>query len=144
MRVILSFCIVFASTFYGSAQTGFFLIIEKGFCEHPAMSLDNTQKYCIPEEPIIKGSEFKPEGNLLSDVSTQSQFFNLRFTNSGFETLKVICEQMPEKKLVLVVNGKAVGTYDNKNLKPRQVIQISGKADSKEISWIFENLKKDN
>src|SRR5258706_2710293 len=142
MRVIFSFCVVFASTFYAAAQTGFFLIIEKGFCEHPAMSLDNTEKYCIPEEPIIKASEFKPEGDLQNDAITQIQFFNLRFTKSGFETLKVICEQMPEKKLVFVVNGKAVGTYDSKNFKPGQVIQISDKAKSKMISWVFENLKK--
>src|SRR5258708_6315369 len=144
MRVILSFCIVFASTFYAAAKTGFFLIIEKGFCAHPAMSLDDKQKYCIPEEPIIKESEFKTEGNLENDPISQSQFFNLRFTKSGFETLKVICELMPEKRLVFVVNGKAVGTYDSKNLKPGQVIQISDKAKSKMISWIFENLKKNN
>src|SRR5258706_4779024 len=144
MKVILSFCIAFASTFYAAAQTGLFLIVEKGFCEHPTMSLDGTQKYCIPEEPIIKELEFKTEGNLENDASTHSQFFNLRFSKSGFETLKVICERMPEKKLVFVVSGKAVGTYDSKNLKPAQVIQISGKPDSKEISWIFENLKKKN
>jgi hypothetical protein len=52
----------------------------------------------------------------------------------------VIFQQLPESKLVFVVNGKAVGTFDHK--EPKQVIQIYGKVGSKEIQEIFDALKK--
>jgi hypothetical protein len=140
MKIIFTLCLLYSHVF-AFGQTGFFLLVDKGSCERSAVALDNKQKYCITEEPIIKQSEFKIEGELQNYSQTQTEFFNLRFTKSGFETLKLICDRMPEKKLVFVVKGRAVGTYDGKNLRPRQVIQISGKSDSKEIRWVLENLR---
>jgi hypothetical protein len=141
---ILVSCFAFALTFSAAAQTGFFLIIEEEKCEHAVVSLDEKQKYCITEEPIIGTSEFKVEGDLQVETSTKNYFFNIRFTKNGFEKLKVICANMPEKKLVFVVKGKVAGAYDNKKLKPRQVIQIIGDTDSKSVSWFFENVKTSN
>jgi hypothetical protein len=131
--------------FCATAQTGFFLAMEDIVkCEHLATSLDFKQKYCITEEPIISETEFKVEGGLQNDLITQNQFFNLRFSKTGFEKLKTICERLPQDKLVFVVKGKAIGTYESKNLKPAQLIQISAKADSNDLSWVLENLKKTN
>jgi len=134
-------CVILLSTLCAFAQTGFFFVDNKGHCSIAVKSVNNQDEYCITEEPIIKGSEFKTEGNLQYDLTQQNQFFNIRFTKNGFETLKLICEHMPEKGLVLVVNGKVAGTYDGKNLKPTLVMPVSGKANSKEITWVFENLK---
>jgi hypothetical protein len=143
MRIFFTaFCFFQISVFYATAQTGFFLIIEnKEHCAHPVTSIDFQEEYCITEIAIIKESEFKAEGELQSDLVLNSRFFYIRFTKSGFETLKMICEHLPEKHLVLVVNGKAIGTYDGKKLKPTERMPIIGKADSKEINWVFENLK---
>lgn len=127
------------------AQTGFFLVVEnKDQCPHLVKAVDFLQEYCIPEEPIIKPSEFKVEGNLEYDLSQTTQYFIIHFTKSGFETLKLICDHMPEKQLVLVVGGKAAGVYDKKKLTPAQIMPINGKADSKEIKWVFETLKNLN
>src|SRR5205814_333803 len=131
--------------FYLKAQTGFFLVIEaKDFCEHPILSFDEKRKYCITDEAIIGKSEFKVDSELQFDLTQKNQFFNLRFTKQGFETLKMICQHMPEKTLVFIVNGKAAGTYNSKGLKPTLIMPINGIANSDEIKWVFENLKKVN
>ncbi len=135
-------CFIFVSPIKNLAQTGFFLAIEnKDQCPHLVKAVDFLQEYCITEEPIIKSSEFKVEGSLEYDLSRTTQYFIIHFTKSGFETLKLICSYMPEKQLVLVVDGKAAGVYDKKKLKPTQIMPINGKADSKEIKWVYETLK---
>jgi hypothetical protein len=127
--------------YYSSAQTGFFLALDKTVpCTKSLVSLDEQQKYCITDEPIIKSSEFKVEGKIQDDLTQKNQYFNIRFTKSGFETLKLICEHLPEKQLLLVVNGKVAGTYQSKNLRPMSVMPISGTANSQEIKWLYENL----
>jgi hypothetical protein len=137
------FYFVFISSLCALSQTGFFLVVgNNDHCSRLVKSFDYLQQYCITEEPIIKEMEFKAEGSLQYGLTQQEQFFNIRFTKNGFETLKLICKHLPDKKLVLVVNGKGIGTYDNRNLKPTVLMQISGKANSKEINWVFENLKK--
>ncbi len=133
-----------AIRFCASAQTGFFLIAEtKGNCSHLVKSVDyqNQNEYCITDEPIIKSAEFSVVGQLQYDLLKTTQFFNIRFTKSGYETLKLICDHMPEKQLLFVVTNKAAGIFDSKKLKPSQLMPISGVADSKEIKWVFENVK---
>lgn len=129
--------------FSAAAQTGFYLIVDdKQPCEKSLFAVDKyiSTKYCVTDEPIIKESEFKVDSKILEDLTKQHQYFNIRFTKSGFETLKLICEHLPENQLVFVVKGKVAGTYASKNLKPAMVIPISGKANSAEIKWVYENL----
>jgi hypothetical protein len=126
-----------------SAQTGFFLIVDnKNSCSKPLYSLDGRQRYCVTDEAIIKDSEFKVEGNIQDDLTQRNQYFTIRFTKNGLETLKLICENFPEQKLLFVVNGKVAGTYDNKKLIPMALMPISGLANSKEIKWVYDNLTK--
>lgn len=141
MKVQLLFCSLLTSVFCAHSQTGFYLVAQDGDCSHKVTSLDQKQ-YCITDKPIIEQTEFKAEGNLQREIPSQKQYFNLRFTKAGFEKLKVICERLPEKKLVFVVNGQAVGTFEH--MQPKQVIQIIDTPSSKEIGKILEALKKDN
>lgn len=122
--------------------TGFFLALDNTTNCKPIPTLDGQNEFCITDEAIIKESEFKVDGVLQDDLLKKTQYFNLRFSQSGFETLKLICEKLPEKKLLFVVNGKVVGAYDNKKFKPSQIIPISGISNSKEIKWVYEALKK--
>jgi hypothetical protein len=121
-------------------QTGLFLVIEKGDCAHIAMSLDSSQQFCIPEEPIINKTEFKTEGVLQQEALSQNQYFNLQLSNRGFEKFKLIYEHLAEKELVFVVDGKAVGTLQDS--QPRKVIQIIDRAGSKKLEPILEALCK--
>jgi len=141
MKTSLLLCLLFAAITCAQAQTGFFLVAEDRDCSHKVTALDQKQ-YCITDKPIIEQTEFKAEGNLLREVPSQKQYFNLRFTKAGFEKLKVICERLPERKLVFVVNGQAVGTFEH--MQPKQVIQIIDTPTSKEIGKVLDALKKDN
>ncbi len=146
MKILFTiFCHLLISNFSVFAQTGFFLVVDnKEHCIHLLKSVDYQQEFCVPEEPIIKSSEFNVEGKLEYDVLKENQFFNLRFSQTGFETLKLICQRLPLKQLVLVVNGKVAGTFDSKKMKPIQLMAINGKADSKEIKWVYETLRDKN
>src|SRR5258706_14260190 len=128
MKIYLSaFCLflVSISNFCALAQTGFFLIVTtKENCSHLIKTVDNGQEYCITGDPIIGGGEFQVEGNLQDDLLHENQFFSLRLTTGGLETLRLICTNFPEKQLVLVVNGKSAGIYNNKNFKPAQLMSI--------------------
>jgi len=42
--------------------------------------MDEKQKYCIPEEPIINESEFKAEGKLQYDLLQKNQFISVHYT----------------------------------------------------------------
>jgi len=146
MKLIILFAAFFIFTSgFSSAQTGFFLIVtSKENCPHLVKSVDYKQTYCIPNDPIIGGKEFRVEGNLQYDLTHENQFFGLRLTKEGLETLRLICANLPEKQLVLVVNGKAAGLYNNKNFKPAELMSISGKANSPEFHWVYDNLKDKN
>ena len=123
-----------------SAQTGFFLRLDAKTSEsHLVSAVDSKNEFLVPLEPIINETEFKLADSLQHDALNNDLFFNIRFTKIGFETLKMICNSLPEKELLLVVNGKAIN-LTNKS-RPRQLMRISGPPNSKEISWIFENLK---
>jgi hypothetical protein len=123
-----------------SAQTGFFLKLDaKTSDSHLVTTVDAKTEFLVPLEPIIPASEFNLYDSLQRDPIYNDEYFNIRFTKIGFETLKMICESLPDKELLLVVNGKAV-TLTNKS-KPRQTMRISGPVNSKEIRWIFENLR---
>jgi hypothetical protein len=142
---LLTICLVLISSFWARAQTGFFMMLStKEDCSRLVKTLDFKQQYCVTEDPIISGAEFSVEGNLQYDLVHENQSFSIRFTKAGLETLTLICTRLPEKQLVLVVDGKAAGTYDNKNIKPTQIMPISGKADSKEINWVYDKLKNRN
>jgi hypothetical protein len=144
-RIFFTGVFLFTAGFSAVAQTGFFLIVpNKENCPHLVKTVDNNQEYCIPNDPIINGEEFHAEGNLQYDPARNNQFFGLRLTKAGLETLRLICANFPEKQLVLVVNGKAAGLYDNKNFKPAPLMSISGKANSKEFNWVYEKLKNKN
>src|SRR5579859_2846644 len=104
MKKFFSLYLLLAANFYAHAQTGFFLMAEDRDCSHKVTALDSKQ-YCITDQPIIDKSEFKAEGNLQREVVSQRQCFNLRFTKAGFEKLKVICDQLPDRPLIFVVNG---------------------------------------
>ncbi|HLZ16859.1 MAG TPA: hypothetical protein VKQ08_07455, partial [Cyclobacteriaceae bacterium] len=107
--------ISFAMDFSANAQTGFYLIIENiGKCSHEVEDFDGKKKYCIPENAIVNRTDFKVEGHLQYSLDLKEQFFNIRFNKSSFETLKIIHDGMLNSKLVLVVNGKAMGVYDRK------------------------------
>jgi hypothetical protein len=142
MKIIIPACfILYVSIHSVSAQTGFFLKMDnKASCSLIVTSVDSKNEFCITPEPVINESEFKVEDSLQFNPSHSDIYFNIRFTKTGFETLKMICDFMPEKDLLLVVKGKTI-TLTNKS-QPRQVIRISGPSDSKEIRWVFENLKK--
>lgn len=141
MRILIMALYLFPSGFCALAQTGFYLIVDNNEnCSHLVKTLDYKEKYCITVDPIISGGEFHVEGSLQYDQSHENQFFSLRLTKGGVETLTLVCTNLPEKQLVLVVNGKAAGIYYNKNFKPTQLMPISGKANSKEINWVYDNL----
>lgn len=139
MKIILMLCSWLAFIHCVHAQTGFYLVPDDRDCVHRVTGLDLKQ-YCITEEPIIDKSEFKAEGRVQQEIPSQKQYFSLRFTNVGFEKLKVIREQLPEKQLVLVVNGIAVGAFEH--MVPRQVVQIIFPRDSKDIDTILNALKE--
>ena len=141
MKILLTLCSLLAFTYCAHAQTGFFLVPDDRDCSHQVTGRDLKQ-YCITDKPIIDKSEFKAEGNVQREIQSQKQYFNIRFTKAGFEKLKVIREQLPEQKLVLVINGLAIGEFDR--MQPRQVIQIVFPSDSKDIETILDALKKSN
>lgn len=143
MRIPVTLIFFSLASFVADAQTGFYLVLDsKSPCEKSLYAVDkyNSTKFCVTNEPVINESEFKVDSNILDDLGKQNQYFNIRFTKSGFETLKLICEHLPEKQLVFVVKGKVAGTYPSKSLKPAMVIPITGKANSAEIKWVYENL----
>jgi len=141
MKTILHCFILYVSIHSVYAQTGFFIKQDnKANCSQVVHSADSKNEICIPPAPIIGESEFKVEDSLQFNLTHSDIYFNIRLTNVGFETLKMICDFMPEKDLLFVVEGMAI-TLTNKS-QPKQVIRISGPADSKEIRSIFENLKK--
>jgi hypothetical protein len=140
--IILSFCFCVVASLYAFGQTGFYLIVDnKDLCVHTVMSIDEKQKFCITDEPIIKESEFKTVGALQYDFLKENQFFNLQFSESGLETLKLINEHLPNRRLVFVVKGKEVGIYRGKNLKPTEYMPIRDKVNSPDIKWVYDNLK---
>jgi hypothetical protein len=141
MKTLLFLICLLVVIFCARAQTGFFLIADDRDCGHKVTALDRKQ-YCITDKPIIEKSEFKAEGNLQREIPSQKQYFNLRFSKAGFEKLKVICEQLPEKTLIFVVNGQAVGAFEH--MQPKQVIQIIDTPDSQEIEKVLNALKKEN
>jgi hypothetical protein len=142
MKIHLFTCwSIFDLIYSASAQTGFFLKLDsKTSDSHLVSTVDSKNEFLVPLEPIINGFEFKVADSLQYDPIHNDQYFNIRFTKIGFETLKMICELVPAKELVLVVNGKAI-TLTNKS-KPGQLMRISGPANSEEILWIFKNLKQ--
>ncbi len=129
--------------FRAHAQTGFFLAIDsKGPCAKQIVSLNGSKKFCITAEAIIKDSEFKVEGQIRDDLTHKNQYFYIRFTKTGFETLTLVCKGLSEKELLFVVDGKVVGIYESKNLKPMQHMPISGPNNSREFKWVYETLTK--
>src|SRR6267154_6756995 len=99
LRVLLTGVFLFTCGFCSIAQTGFFLIVtNKENCPHLVKTVDNQQQYCIPVDPIISGEEFRVEGNLQYDLSRNNQFFGLRLSKLGLETLRLICANLPEKQ----------------------------------------------
>lgn len=141
MKIHLFICwSVFTLIHSASAQTGFFLKLNSKTSDSYLVStFDSKNEFLVPLEPIINELQFKVADSLQYDPIHNDQYFNIRFTKLGFETLKMVCDIVPEKELVLVVNGKAI-TLTNKS-KPRQLMRISGPANSEEVRWIFENLK---
>lgn len=143
--VVLTGILLLTAGFCSEAQTGFFLVVNtRENCPHLVKTVDYKNEYCIPNDPIISGHEFRVEGNPQYDLSRENQFLVLRLSDEGLETLKLICANFPEKQLVLVVNGRAAGFYENKDFKPAQRMSVWGKADSREFNWIYENLKNNN
>lgn len=139
MKIVLTLCSWLAFAHCAHAQTGFYLVPDDRDCGHRVTGLDLKQ-YCITDQPIIDKSEFKAEGSVQREIQSQKQYFSLRFTKVGFEKLKVIREQLPEKQLVLVVNGIAVGAFEH--MVPRQVIHIIFPPESKDIDTILNALKE--
>jgi hypothetical protein len=143
MKILVTLILFSFAGFFVDAQTGFYLVLDnKAPCKKALYAVDKyiNTKFCVTDEAIIKESEFKLDSKILEDLNKQNQYFNIRFTKSGYETLKLICERLPEKQLVFVVKGKVAGTYPSKSLKPAMVIPITGKANSAEIKWVYENL----
>jgi len=144
IKVLLLILVSFTIRFGASAQTGFYLIIENiNACPHQVADFDGIKKYCIPEKPIVQRTDFKVEGYLQYSLDMKEQFFTIRFNKGSYETLKMIHDGMPNNKVLLVVDNKAMGVYDGKALDPTELMHIMGKAGSKEIRWIFNNMKKD-
>jgi hypothetical protein len=126
-----------------NAQTGFYLVTEDTKpCPHQVEAFDGKMKYCVAENAVVYLADFKVEGYLQYSLDLKEQFFNIRFNKSSFETLRLIHDGLPNSKLLLVVNGKGMGVYDGKTFDPTEAMHISGKAGSKEIHWVFDNMKK--
>jgi hypothetical protein len=143
IKVFLLTLISFVMRFGASAQTGFYLIIENiDACPQQVEDFNGKKKYCIPEKAIVYRTDFKVEGYLQYSLDLKEQFFNIRFNKNSFETLRMIHDGMPNNKLLLVVNDRAMGVYDGKTFDPTELMHISGRAGSKEIHWIFDNMKK--
>jgi hypothetical protein len=135
----------FSIAFGSNAQTGFYLVMENGgtYCAREVEDFDGKKKYCVPENPIVNRADFEVVGYLQYSPDLKEQFFYIRFNQSGYETLRMIHAGMPKSKLALVVKGKALGIYDGKTFDPTKTMYISGKSNSKEINWMFDNIKKE-
>jgi hypothetical protein len=128
---------------FSQQPTGFYFAIEdRRNCPYVIYAFDEKRKYCVTKEPIIKDTEFESVSEIEYDLARQSKFVNLQLTKKGFALIKKLASQLPNKKLLLVVNDRVVGTFDGMDQLVSRTVPISGPVDSKEIDWVYDKLKK--
>lgn len=131
------------SVFAQTPDAGFFLMVEdKTNCPHLVRVLNGPISYCIPNYPVIPESEFKFEGDLKVSTVYEHSSIDLRLTQAGFNTLKSLATNLPNTKLILVIDNFVVGTFDQIATIHSPVIPVNGKINSPEMNWLYDWVKK--
>lgn len=126
------------------STAGFYVIMKvKKNCPNPITTQDGTKTYCVPKEPVIDESDFESVSEIRFDSLLKQKYIMLKFTANGFKSFKFLVDRLPDSKLVLVIDNKVTGIFDNvgKNFVGRS-IQIRGGINTPAIDWVYERLKK--
>ncbi|MBL7854776.1 MAG: hypothetical protein JNL17_10265 [Cyclobacteriaceae bacterium] len=122
-------------------QAGFFFVLNsKKNCPQKVSSISGRQQYCIASEPIIRASEFESVSDLKKD-ERQHTYLELTLSEVGVANLRTLSARLPDSQLVLVVDDKVVGEFENLGRIVNRTIPISDKNNSGQMTWIRDRLK---
>lgn len=129
-------------TFGVHAQTGFFFVLtSKKNCPQIVKSISGRTQYCTAAEPIIRATEFQSVSELKSD-NRNHLYLELMLTEEGVVNLRTLSAKLPDSKLVLIVDGKAVGEFESLGRIVNRTIPISDKNNSGKMAWVRERLQQ--
>jgi hypothetical protein len=103
-------------------------------------SIDEKKDYCVAALPVIEETAFRLASDIGFNAAHTEKYFNLRLSEKGVAVLTLLAKSLSDK-LVFVVEGRAVGFF-RKGIISGSILSITGKADSNDITWVFEKLKK--
>lgn len=123
-----------------SARGFYFVLQTKKNCPQKVSSISGRQQYCIASEPIIRASEFESVSDLKKD-ERQHTYLELTLSEVGVANLRTLSARLPDSQLVLVVDDKVVGEFENLGRIVNRTIPISDKNNSGQMTWIRDRLK---
>jgi preprotein translocase subunit SecD len=145
IRIILvvAICWLNITACFSQQSTGFYFAIEdRRNCSNIIYSFDEKQKYCVTKEPILSDREFESISEIEFDPLRQSKCVNLQLTKKGFDLIQKLTKQLPNKKLLLVVGNRVVGTFNGVGKIASRRLPISGSMDSQVVDWVHDKLSK--
>lgn len=116
-------------------DTGFYYESTNKHCKYWADSFDNKKHYCITKEPVIGLRDFESMGDMQYDAVKQTKRIQIKLSDPALKRLKLMTNKFPNRKLLLVVKKRIVGSFDLNGLL------IDGDVESGEIDWLFENFQ---
>jgi hypothetical protein len=111
-------------------------------CPNILYSRTKTTQVCVTSKPVISVTEFAYITEIINDNEKNYCYFNLIFTSSGYDKIKMISQTLPETEMVLTVNETVVGFIKNMDQISNRAIRIDGVANAEEVHWVHSRLKE--
>jgi hypothetical protein len=125
------------------SDVGIFLTTEqRKNCQNVRFTRNKKIKVCTPSNPIIISEDFVSVTDIINDEARSISYFNLKFSQRGYDKIKGVISQFAGIELVLIVDNTVVGFIKNTDQIVNKSLQIDGPLHSDEVTWVYERLQK--
>lgn len=128
------------------ATAGIYITIKvnknKSGCPKELFAKDKKIRACVPIYPIISVNDFISLTVIKNDERKNFSYFSVQLSEEGFSKLKDVTQELPGSQLAFVVNETIVGFIKNISQITNKSIQVDGKANSEDVKWVHQELKK--
>ena len=139
--IVCKFFLLFTDLSIQSREldTGIYMVMnDTKICEKRITNIDKTIKLCVTPEPIIPIDDFISLSNIRV-LNPENSNFDLTLSAAGIGKIKDLHTQLPNAKLVLVVDHVVVGYVNNLDVIRNKSLLIEG--EERHISAIHEKFR---
>ncbi len=140
-HILILLCLLTGQTFAQSNSSGFYIVLnEDKNCKNQFKQLNQKIPLCLSERPFVTAQDFEAVSLIYRDTLTFSKYTSLKITDVSFGRLHTLTATLPKIKLVLVIDGRIIGVFENIGTM-RNPIPITGALFTNDVELIQQSLE---